>query len=277
MSTPGSGRRYAVVGAGVAGLVAAHRLQTAGHDVVVFEAAPDVGGRTRTARLPHGFLLDTGAAWLTSFYPLARQLSEGVPMLDRDVTGTPRLRLPDGRAVPAPFACSIVGPAPWLPAWTPRVRFSSHVFGFAARRVPSPPSASDIHPAGPGPHRVGSVQLLPGGDGRVAPGWQGAVVSASGPWSAELVELADDGEVLRRLWDEGRRLEPDLFDLSHAEVSHVVRWRHAVPVFGPGHLTRLAGWKPVPPIALAGDWSVYPCVEGAARSGARAADALLTA
>ena len=40
--------RVAVIGAGLAGLAAAHVLQQAGLAPAVFEAAPRVGGRVRT-------------------------------------------------------------------------------------------------------------------------------------------------------------------------------------------------------------------------------------
>lgn len=50
----------AVVGAGVAGLTAAHELQRAGLDVRVFEAQPEVGGRMHSFR-HEGFVLDEGA------------------------------------------------------------------------------------------------------------------------------------------------------------------------------------------------------------------------
>ncbi|MBX3596814.1 MAG: NAD(P)-dependent oxidoreductase [Rhizobiaceae bacterium] len=41
---PGTGRKIAVVGAGPAGLAAAHRLAVKGHDVTIFEARPKSGG-----------------------------------------------------------------------------------------------------------------------------------------------------------------------------------------------------------------------------------------
>lgn len=41
---PATGKRIAVVGAGPAGLAAAHRLAAKGHDVVIFEARPKPGG-----------------------------------------------------------------------------------------------------------------------------------------------------------------------------------------------------------------------------------------
>ncbi|MBV1856586.1 NAD(P)/FAD-dependent oxidoreductase [Catellatospora tritici] len=58
----------AVVGAGLAGLVAARRLHEAGLHVVVYEAADDVGGRVRTDEVD-GFLLDRGFQVLCPAYP----------------------------------------------------------------------------------------------------------------------------------------------------------------------------------------------------------------
>jgi monoamine oxidase len=53
-----------VVGAGYAGLTAAHRLAQRGKHVVVLEARDRVGGRIWTARLPSGDVVDRGGAWL---------------------------------------------------------------------------------------------------------------------------------------------------------------------------------------------------------------------
>jgi phytoene dehydrogenase-like protein len=64
MSTPDA----VVVGAGLAGLVAARTLQRAGRDVVVLEASDGVGGRVRTD-VVDGFLLDRGFQVLLTAYP----------------------------------------------------------------------------------------------------------------------------------------------------------------------------------------------------------------
>ena len=55
--------RVVVVGAGMAGLAAASRLQAAGVEVVVVEARDRVGGRVRTGRLD-GVPVDLGASWI---------------------------------------------------------------------------------------------------------------------------------------------------------------------------------------------------------------------
>lgn len=56
----GSVKRVAVVGGGIAGLTAAHDLVTAGHRVLVLEAAPRVGGKLLRTEVA-GVLVDVGA------------------------------------------------------------------------------------------------------------------------------------------------------------------------------------------------------------------------
>ncbi len=57
--------KITVIGAGIAGLTAAHHLQRLGHQVKVLEAKPHVGGRMITIHW-QGFRLDPGASFLTS-------------------------------------------------------------------------------------------------------------------------------------------------------------------------------------------------------------------
>ena len=61
-----------VVGAGLAGLVAARRLAAAGADVTVCEKRADVGGRVRTEHR-NGFTLDRGFQVLFTAYPAVRR------------------------------------------------------------------------------------------------------------------------------------------------------------------------------------------------------------
>ncbi len=57
--------RAAIVGAGLSGLTAGYRLQTAGWRVDVFEATNSPGGRVQTVRRD-GYAIDTGASALGS-------------------------------------------------------------------------------------------------------------------------------------------------------------------------------------------------------------------
>ena len=105
-SKPTVAMRIAVVGAGPAGVTAAHHLQGAGHRVTVLERTDVVGGRTHTEHLGDGHWLDTGAGWLASFYPDTLALLDELGLRDRllrplSLRGGGDLLL-DGRLVPAP-------------------------------------------------------------------------------------------------------------------------------------------------------------------------------
>lgn len=79
-----SPRNVAIVGAGVAGLVAGTLLAQAGNAVTIYEASSRVGGRIMTTRAPftHGLYGEAGAMRLPSFYTLTQQYIKklGLPM-----------------------------------------------------------------------------------------------------------------------------------------------------------------------------------------------------
>ncbi|WP_262403566.1 FAD-dependent oxidoreductase [Actinomadura sp. CNU-125] len=87
----------AVVGAGPAGLAAAHALAATGRTVRVLEAADAVGGRMRTVR-EHGCLIDIGAEMFPDrpAYPATWRLISALG-LDADPAAVPRV--PDALAV----------------------------------------------------------------------------------------------------------------------------------------------------------------------------------
>lgn len=66
--------KVAVIGAGPAGTTAATLLAEREHDVVLFEREPSAGGRTASVHFGPDHWLDTGAGWLTDFYPVTRRL-----------------------------------------------------------------------------------------------------------------------------------------------------------------------------------------------------------
>lgn len=147
-------RRVAVIGAGVAGLAAAHCLGTQGRDCVVLEARDRIGGRVWTDRTS-GVPIDLGASWIhgvrgNPLTRLARQVdADLVPTDDdnlviRDADG----RDLDHREVPDWF---------WDVVWTEHE--------FAADLDTLSPAALDEGEAFGGPHVIfpgGYDQLLAG-------------------------------------------------------------------------------------------------------------------
>jgi oxygen-dependent protoporphyrinogen oxidase len=78
----------AVVGAGLSGLTAAHRLQRAGWVVTVFESDRVVGGRVRTVQRD-GYLLDTGATALAESYTAYLSLATELGIREEIVPASP--------------------------------------------------------------------------------------------------------------------------------------------------------------------------------------------
>ncbi len=66
--------RIGVVGAGLAGLTCAWRLHRAGHQVIVLEARDRVGGRTWSATLPNGVVVERGGEWIDADQHVIRRL-----------------------------------------------------------------------------------------------------------------------------------------------------------------------------------------------------------
>jgi oxygen-dependent protoporphyrinogen oxidase len=422
-------RSVVVIGAGPAGLTAAHRLRRGGADVTVLERQPVAGGRTHSEHHGPGHWVDTGAGWLASFYPdtlaLLDELGLRHLLSPMQLRGGGDLRL-DGRTVPTPnsvgriLTTSLLGPvdkarvfaymarlfatqrgdlridlahdgetalaalasmgeagrerivrpnfegpffarletmsgalvrswlrclsvgtffhvdggmdAPWrrladsvgvrtgvavtgvraaaggvevstsdgterydaavvavpapvafelLPAadrpdWLGEVDYVPHVRLYAARRGTGP-ARSGVHVF---PNDLVATVELGGGRfgawGQVPDDWEWALVCAPAAASAPLIDAPAD-EVQDRLWRAASAIDPRLFRLEDADVVQLIRWRHAVPDVRPGYHRRVGGLRQRPPIVLAGDWLVQPCVEGAVRSGNRAADVLLGA
>ena len=83
MSEPVTDVDVAVVGAGAAGLSAAHRLRQRGVSTLVLEARSRLGGRAHTVTTATGYPVDLGCGWLHSadrnpWVAIARELGFGV-------------------------------------------------------------------------------------------------------------------------------------------------------------------------------------------------------
>ena len=102
--------RVAVIGAGIAGLVAAREVAAAGHEVVVFEKSRGLGGRMAARRAEGGAVLDHGlpvldvprdgvlAEYVVEFAAddVVEVDAPGEPQPGRAVEGAPRLAWPAG-------------------------------------------------------------------------------------------------------------------------------------------------------------------------------------
>jgi len=77
-------RQVIVVGAGVAGLVAARRLSDRGLDVMVLEARDRVGGRLWSHRMPNGEIVELGGEWISTSQKAVTSLADelGLGLID---------------------------------------------------------------------------------------------------------------------------------------------------------------------------------------------------
>jgi squalene-associated FAD-dependent desaturase len=128
LAQPLNPMRVAVVGAGWAGIAAAVHARKAGHEVEVFEMAPQAGGRARTVQVG-GHALDNGQHILIGAYQATLELMDEVGanatmLLRRQPLA---LQYPDGQGLtlrpgaPGPaFVRAVLG----RPGWSWRERLS---------------------------------------------------------------------------------------------------------------------------------------------------------
>ncbi len=334
--------RVLIVGAGIAGLLAAHELRDNGHEVVVVDKGHQPGGRLATRRVGDA-TFDTGAqfltvrdprvgrhldAWLASGFarewfrgspdqpppqddgdhpryrgaPAMRSIAErlaaslllhlGTRVLGVDVTdGRWRLRLLDREDRPLPVltgdALLLTPPVPQTRALLADVRLSARTAATLGAIRFDPCLTVLARPDGP-------TALPPRGAIRLATepvAWlTDNLVTGASPIPA--VTAHATAAFSRARWD-----APDAEvarDLLAAAAPHlgtsatglyVHRWRYAAPIGPPpGGDDGIDPDAPVlldhvegAPLAVAGDGLTAGRVEGAARSGLAAADALHTA
>ncbi|MDZ4686033.1 MAG: protoporphyrinogen oxidase [Planctomycetaceae bacterium] len=119
-----SSSRIAVIGGGLTGLAAAHRLtelateQGRALDITVYEAGPRLGGIVGTIERD-GYLIDTGADSFITNKPGALQLCQRIGLESRLQATEPRYRgalvLHNGRPVPVPEGFQLLSPSAMWP------------------------------------------------------------------------------------------------------------------------------------------------------------------
>jgi len=140
----------AIIGGGVTGLAAAYRLQRLGFEPTIYEAAPGVGGVTRTERRD-GFLAETGPNSLTTPKPAVAALLTELGLAEQLLEASPAARrrylVRDGRLTPLPasplqfLTSPLLSPGaklallrePFVPASDPEVEES--IADFVRRRL----------------------------------------------------------------------------------------------------------------------------------------------
>lgn len=294
--------RIAVVGAGLAGLVAAARLAEAGRDVTVFEKSRGLGGRLATRRSDRGtfdhgapvihcetMLMaplrtsaacapwgETGHVGMPGMSGLVRPLAEGLDIRNgTEVAGLVvapdglRLRLAEGEETAA-FARVILA----VPVEQARglARELAGVEALVATMAPvwTLMAAFEARPDLPDLLRPGGAVSLLVRDGS-KPGRTGEtwVLHAGHAWTEERLELAREA-VQPMLLAEFESLAQGRLPRPVHVAAH--RWRYA--------LTRQPQGAPFVPleggtVLAGGDWALGPRAEHACLSGQAMADAVL--
>ncbi len=113
-----SPRSIAILGAGITGLTAAHRLTQHGHRVRVFEASDRVGGAIRTEVTADGWLIESGPNTLLSGDPAFAALVAELGLASELISAAPaakhRYIVRRGRPVPLPLSPLALIPSPLL-------------------------------------------------------------------------------------------------------------------------------------------------------------------
>ena len=136
----GRPRRVAVIGGGISGLAAAHRLLERSHtegralDVLLLEASARTGGVIRTEQR-EGFLLEGGPDSFISEKPEAIRLAERLGLASRLIETNPQHRrsfiVRKGRLLPVPEGFQLLAPTRFWPfvttdifSWTGKARMA---------------------------------------------------------------------------------------------------------------------------------------------------------
>jgi len=126
MSESSNARRVAVIGGGISGLAAAHRLIEQSSpdrpvEVTLFEASDRVGGVFGTIHIDD-YLVETGADMFITNQPAAVKLCERLGIADQLIPTDPTFRgslvLRNGRPVPIPEGFMLLSPAKIWPVLT---------------------------------------------------------------------------------------------------------------------------------------------------------------
>lgn len=108
MSVGTATKSIAILGAGITGLSAAHRLTRLGHRVRLFESSTRVGGAIRTERTPEGWLIEAGPNSLLAADPALNALFAELGLTESVLQAAPaakhRYIVRRGRPVPVPLS-----------------------------------------------------------------------------------------------------------------------------------------------------------------------------